>query len=222
MNIVNAIYNRTIRPLLPHKIGVYNGVAVRGQARLLDRMDVNQGHKSGLIGCLVAAASSGETIVEIGSGKGVATVRAAQAVGPDGEVYTYDGSQTFLSRARDTVTLNQVDGRVTLTHGFVGTGETVWGDADDAARIALADLPDAEGLVLDCEGAETQILGDLRESAWRPEWIVVECHAFADAPAGKVQGLLEAAGYEVVDRATEGRGRSDREDDEVLLAEANG
>lgn len=34
MGLFNAVYNRTVRPLLPTTVGVFNGVAVRGRTKL--------------------------------------------------------------------------------------------------------------------------------------------------------------------------------------------
>ena len=38
MELVRSLYNRTVRPYLPRKFGVYNGVAVKN-IRLLDTTD---------------------------------------------------------------------------------------------------------------------------------------------------------------------------------------
>lgn len=197
--MLERIYNRILRPRLPYKISVRNGVAVPHDVRLFDQTDVIPDHEASAITTLRKHVTFGDTVV-VGGGKGVSTVVAANYAKPTGSVVTYEAAAEQVGIATDTISLNEVSDYCTLSHAIVGSSVKVDGDASEADRVSPTDLPACDVLELDCEGAELDILRNL---SIRPRTIIVETHAFLDSPESDVRAVLERLGYDVVDRQTE-------------------
>jgi hypothetical protein len=66
-------------------------------------------------------------------------------------------------------------------------------------------LPECDVLVLDCEGAEVDILTQM--DIWS-DVVIVETHGIFDAPAKKIREILVEKGYKVLSKdVAEKRGR---------------
>lgn len=193
-------YNAVLRPFLPYKIGVLNGVAVRGVVKLLDLNDEHPHYEKPLIQAIRSRVKPGDHIVIVGGGLGVSTVVGARAAGPEGSVQTFEAGRERVKRIRDTVSLNQVRHVCTIHHGIVGEGLEVKGSSKEADKIAPNELPPCDVLELDCEGSELEILANL---SIRPSCIIVEAHGYLDAGKEKVREELRALEYEVVDEGVE-------------------
>lgn len=198
-SLTRRCYNALLRPRLPRKLGLYNGVVAR-QPRLLDATDHIPNYKETFLGHVEEAVDGGETVVVIGGGKGIASVVAAEAAGPGGRVVTYEASESQAEICRETLALNDVSHVSTVESSLVGPAKNVYG-GDSADPIGVDDLPAHDTLVMDCEGAEREILSSLADvdghrSADR---IVVETHSRFDAPKGVVTDRLATAGYDVVE-----------------------
>ena len=190
--LIKRLYNRLLRDHLPRKIGVYNGVPVRGP-KLLDRTDVHPEHEHGLVAATRAALSPGDDAVLIGGGFGTSAVHASDAVGPEGSVTVYEASRDMFECLTDTLSMNDCN-NVTARHAVVGQPGDIWGELGDADHVLPTGLPSCDVLQLDCEGAELDILAALDK--WPPE-IVVETHGVYGAPTDDVIELLEERGYTV-------------------------
>lgn len=192
-----------LRPLLPRKLAVCNGVVTRRQ-RLLDATDVHPNYESTLVAATVWAVEAGDDVVVIGGGYGVTAVRAAWAA-RNVDVRCYEPSDEHAAIIAETAALNGVGSAVTVEHAAVGPVVQAYGPTDGADRVGPADLPECDVLVMDCEGAERAILDEL---AVRPRALVVESHGAVGSPPPVVAGLLDAAGYaidsRVVDDETDG------------------
>ena len=70
----------------------------------------------------------GMKVVDVGSGSGHYALAAAKVVGEGGKVYAVDIQQELLSRLKREA-----------AHGKIHNIETVWGDADTAQGLKLAD-----------------------------------------------------------------------------------
>jgi FkbM family methyltransferase len=127
----------------------------------------------------------GAQVVEVGASMGYHTLAMAQAVGAEGHVHAFEANPRALSLLRDTITVNGFGDRVTVhadaalaepgtvafaVHpqhvgsGHVALAEMVAGYPERfearGVRIddALATLPAADLMRLDCEGTEPQAL----------------------------------------------------------------
>lgn len=206
------LYNWLIRPHTPRKIAVFNGVPVRA-VRLFDQSDVFPGYEEPLIEGIRTHVNEGDSVVVVGGGRGVSSVVAAVRAGRSGQVVTFEGSADLVERLRETTRLNGVDDRVSVRHAVVGSAVRLAGEPDGASAVAPAQLPSSTVLVLDCEGAEIEILEDYEGS---PRLVIVETHGFLDAPESAVQNQLAERGYEVVHRGVE-----DRDKGVVVLTAVN-
>lgn len=186
--MINAIYDRTIRPYLPRKLGVYNGVVTRAP-RLLDRTDVQPAFKSALMDGIREVTRQGDTVRDVGGGYGVASVIAAQRVAP-GEVVCYEPTHAHADIIREAARLNDVAETITVREELVEAAVEVWGQYDE--RVAAADLAPCDVLVMDCEGAERAILENL---SFTPRAIVAELHPRQSVDVRAIRRLLEEQGF---------------------------
>lgn len=192
--LVKKAYNRFLRPRLSErKIGVYNGIPVR-DLKLLDRQDEFPGYERPLIKGIRDTSSRGDTVLIVGGGRGVSSVAAARAVEPEGKVLVYEGSLEFVEKIHETIALNDVADLVELREGIVGRNVDVWGETTDKPLVAPEDLPRCDTLVLDCEGAENQIIPPY---SYEPESLIVETHGALGSPTDEVKRKIEKRGYEV-------------------------
>jgi hypothetical protein len=199
-------YFGLLRPRFPYTAVDYNGVIVRN-AKLFDRYVPGQradrpNYESGVVDALERHVDAGDSVVVIGGGWGVTAVRAARKTGAAGSVVVYEASKEMTARVAETLALNGVEDRVDLTNAVVGHGVDVWGEATDDV-VHPSELPECDVLVLDCEGAEVDVLVDM---AIDPRVIAVETHGLYDAPSNEVAALLEERGYTVTNRTVADRG----------------
>lgn len=132
-------------------IAVYNGVAVRDTG-LFDTPDHYPDHKTALVDAVTSHVNAGDHVVVVGGGRGVAAVHAARA---GGLVEVYEAASEMLDTLTETARLNGV--RYDLHHAVVGEPRDVYGTVGDASHVAPDELA-GDVLVLDCEGAERDIL----------------------------------------------------------------
>lgn len=195
----NFLYNRTLRRASPRSVVKYNGVDVRA-GFLIDRVvpfvggDRSQ-YETRIVQGIRNHVQKGDSVVVVGGGLGVATVVAAQCADETGSVTCLEGSEEQLKKVAETLQLNGVSGRVRLRHALVGTDYAVWGEKGDPDLLAPTELPECDVLVMDCEGAERDIL---TETEIEPEIIIVETHEVYDAPKSIVRDLLIDRGYEIL------------------------
>ncbi len=197
--LVKQVYDRIIRPLLPKKIAVFNGIPVR-QPRLLDKTDVRPNYEQELIKSIRTYVRPGNEVVIIGGGWGVSTVATAHRVTPSGAVNTFEAGHDEVARVRNTIELNKVSDIVSVEHAIVGSPVRVYSERQDARRLPPEELPNCDVLVLDCEGSEIEILADM---VIRPATVIVEAHPMFNAPADDVREILRDAGYGITSEAEE-------------------
>lgn len=194
-------YDRLVRPLLPKRVVSYNGVSVRA-SRLGDSIipwqtrDLPE-YESALVKGIRQYVEAGDTVVVVGGGWGVSTVVAARQTGDDGQVITFEGGAETVEKVNDTVQLNEVEQRVSIRHEVVAKAISIRGDSGEARVVPPTELPDCDVLVLDCEGAEIDILTEMEI---RPRTVLVETHGIFDAPESEVRDTLDRAEYETVER----------------------
>lgn len=193
-------YERLIRPRLPRTIAVNNGVAILSGHLFDSLLPWHSLHLPDYEGPLLEGIRSevidGDDVVVVGGGWGVATVAAARQVGPSGRVVTYEGSARQVDRIRETLQLNVPGAPIELNHAIVGPAYDVYGGGEAGEQLVPEDLPVADVLVMDCEGAELAILEGM---AYRPREVVVETHGLFGSSPDQIRRLLEGKSYEVED-----------------------
>lgn len=180
----------------------FNGVPTGRRTRLLDLVvtrawtpDVRSNllYESALVAGLRAHVCTGARVVVVGGGHGVTAVVAALAAGPDGHVDVYEAGDEMLPRIGRTLAASDVTGRTDVHHAIVGAAHGVYGDTT-ASVVPPDALPMCDVLMLDCEGAEREILLGLQH---RPRVLLVETHGFLGAPTADIHRLVETLGYAV-------------------------
>jgi hypothetical protein len=134
---------------------------------------------------------SNDDVVIIGGGLGVTTVVASNLT--DGTVTTYEPSEYVYQLLQETIELNNCCDNVTEICAAICTvkdSNLAHTRPSNMETLPLSELPDADVYEMDCEGAETFILEQVKV---RPSVILVETHA----NEGEVVELLEKAGYEI-------------------------
>lgn len=199
IGVFNFLYNRTLRRASPRIIVKYNGVHVR-TGYLIDRIFPFIGggrpnYETGIVEGIRNHVKKGDSVIIVGGGLGVATVVAARHAGGQGDVTCLEGSMEQMKKVKETLHLNNVSTRVRPRHAIVGSDYAVWGKKGNPDRIAPDELPDCDVLVMDCEGAERDILN---KTDLQPEIIIVETHGIYDSPKSVVRDLLERRGYEIL------------------------
>lgn len=197
--MIQEVYNRTLRPYLPRKLGVFRGVTVRAP-RLFDFTDVLEGYEEEYVDAITEAVSEGDHVVLLGGGRGVSTVWAARLAGESGKVDVYEAAANRVADVRETLNYNVTPGVVDLRNAVVGDEIAVWGDASEAERVSPGDLPAGDVLVMDIEGSEISVL---RGDFGRPREIVVEYHADKGASRSRVEDILSQKGYRTVSNEIE-------------------
>ncbi|GGN88465.1 hypothetical protein [Haloarcula pellucida] len=188
--VVQALYNR-VRPHLPRKMGVYNGVHARGP-RLFDVSDVLPDYEDDLLGLVREAVDDGDHVTLVGGGLGISTIVAARQGAASLTVY-----EPAADRARlvaENAALHDVQ-RIEVHHAAVGDAANAAGPVAGADRIIPADLPDGDVLVLDCEGAEVDIITEM-PNGYRV--VVVETHGALGTSKDDVHSALETHDAEVL------------------------
>lgn len=207
-NFARRLYDWLLRPHLPTKISVHNGVPIQDHARLFDITEVFPAYEEPLIKSIRNEVESGDEVVIVGGGLGVSSVVAARTAGSEGSVRTYEASTEQCQVVQNTVELNKQTMSVEVRHAAVGHvsefSEDEYEVSDDVFRISPADLSECNVLELDCEGTEIEILEKLKI---RPRTIIVETHGFLGSSRQDVEIRLENLGYEVTKRAVENADR---------------
>lgn len=198
-------YNRGVRGLLGERAEAtttrYNGVSVAVAGRRFDSMVPFAGrrpyYEHALLRAIRENVVAGEALVLVGGGYGVSTVVSAKQVGPAGSITAYEGADAAVERMDRTIALNEVDTEITVTHSIVSSVDNLRGDSRGAATCHPEELPECDVLILDCEGAEVEIIPAIQSD---PRLVIVETHGDLGAPPGVVERALRSAGFDVVER----------------------
>jgi len=183
--VANA--KRVVDSLLGAQIGVYNTVAAR-DCTLISQHQPD--HKEHLVAAVRSLVTPGDRVVVVGGGRCVAAVHAARC---GGDVHVFEAGRDGLTTARSAKQLNDVD--FCLSHAVVGHATAVDGPCADT-RIAPAQLS-GDVLVLDCEGAEKDIL-----PVDGFDTVIVETHPERGSPLSAISDALgthEVVGEDPVD-----------------------
>lgn len=177
----------------PYKIEIQNGAAVRNKW-LGHPHDFNPGHEEKLISAIRSVVGISDTVVLIGAHKGASTVIAARKTGPEGKVHAYEAQDAIIPQLKETLELNLVEKNVTLHHAVVEVAKSVYGDFQKADHVPATDIPDCDVLVMDCEGAEKEILKEMDNN---PAYIIVETHPQFNSSTEQIISILEKQDYSI-------------------------
>lgn len=187
---VRRAANWALTRALGPQVGVYNGVAARDR-RVLDR-DHEPEYKQALVEAVREAVEPGDDVVCVGGGRAVAPVHAARC---GGDVTVYEAGDEALVVTESAAALNDVDlHTIYMTVGTAGavTGRAAWFSVDPA-------LLDGDVLILDCEGAERDIL-----PVEGFETVIVETHPKHGSPLEAVRDRLPDTATVVGEDALDG------------------
>lgn len=184
---VQKIYNNTIREMLPKKTRSLADVTVR-DTPLFDLSADNPRYKIGFIMAIHDNISPGDTVDIIGFGRGASTVHVLWAGAA--EVNAYEAASDMIPTGIDTLrrNLDTNTAKVEVRNAVVGEPVDVYGDYSEADLVSPGELSEADVLILDCEGAETDILSNI---GTHPETIICETHPTKGAPPEKVVDILD-------------------------------
>jgi hypothetical protein len=170
----------------------------------LDLSNQFEEYEAGLCKSIRNYVSSGDTVVIVGGGLGVSSIVAANYVGTDGVVHTYEASDTQYNKINATVSHNKADDRINLNHSYVSEVNKAsvkkYGSSGNATFVPAKDLPNCNVLELDCEGAEINILESM---TIRPEIIVVETHGHLGSIKPDIKEILNELEYEIIEEEAE-------------------
>lgn len=147
-----------------------------------------------------AVGKRGDTVVIVGGGVGVSTVKVSQTVGKAGAVTVYEPAAELIMPLKKTITEAEAPSEITVKQTLIEKDVEVKGTPSQANYLPASKLPTCDILQLDCEGAEVRILEELEI---RPRAIVVETHGKYGAPKIAVEDALSNLGYEIVDIGSE-------------------
>jgi hypothetical protein len=172
-------------------------------------------YEGGVISAHTELTQLGDTVVIVGGGYGITTVRAGNYVGTSGLVITYEGGAKEVETLLRTIELNNVESNCETHHAIVGRERDVYGDSTAAKQVHPAELPDCDVLELDCEGSEIDILAHLES---RPRVLIVELHPW-EYPERWTEPLktIKALGYDICYRAGHDGNRMDVTEFRTLL-----
>jgi hypothetical protein len=191
-------FDEFVRPLLPRRVVSYNGISVRashvGDGIIPWQTTNIPDYEEALIRGIDQYVAHGDTVVIVGGGWGVSSVEAAEKAGESGKVIIFEGSEDAVESVNDTIRLNDVADQVLVRHAIVARAISLRGSKGDAEVVAPTELPDCDVLILDCEGAEIDILSEM---LIRPEAVIVETHGMFDASSYKVRSILTENGYKI-------------------------
>lgn len=182
-----------MRGHLPRRWATYRGLVAR-DARLLDVTLSHPDYKDGVVAA-IANNVSGKHVELVGFGRGITTVLALKNGAT--HVTAYEAAAEMIPIGVETMLANNASlSQVTLHHALVGPAVDVFGSADGARSMYPSELGCGDVLVLDCEGAEGEILKSLSA---KYDTIIVEDHPPKGTVASELVGHLEGYKCEIVD-----------------------
>lgn len=173
--------------------------------------------------------SSGDTILELGSGTGTETVRLAKSVGPTGKVIAVEAHPRMAAIMVDALKLNGLNNVVPVSAAVANMNQLV-GLSDDSESglnslfvssdifvvstrlldiLSDLEIDQVDLLKVNIEGAELSALEGLGDQFERLGNVVISCHDFLNSEWGqtreRVKSWLIAHGFNVTARLDDPR-----------------
>lgn len=210
--VLRYIYNQ-VREYLPKKWGVVNGVSVR-TFRLFDQKDTQPYRKNGLYDAIREHVRPTDSVIDIATGRGI----SATIAGRSGKVVdSYEASYTMIQIARETINHNKVSDNVYIHHELVGTKGKLFAGLHAKTKLPVKDLPNRTVWILDCDGAEIEIIDKMLQREQIPRVLIVESHPDHNARPEDIEFYMLRIGYDISTRKYE-PGYSDN-DKKIIIGE---
>lgn len=197
-SVIKSIYNH-IRPYTPRKYVSYSGIAIK-HGRLFDVSD-NFEFKPEAVSAIENNVQTDDKVVDIATGHGVFSLICA-VIGADIQSYEYDPDQ--IKDARRLHELIGVDDKIQITQGFVCKPDASPPTVSNSDCIPPSELPESDVFLLDCEGAEIQIIAGAEPT---PPLVIVETHPSQGAPSDDVEDILIERGYDIQSKRSVNAGK---------------
>lgn len=183
------------RKALPRLKCSFNGIDVR-------TYKISNGRKrpdfeEPMAGAVRENVELGCNVVVVGGGHGVTSTIAAMS---GAEVTVFETSPYWADVCSSTHSMNGVKQSVDVVNAIIGHEVEAWGFTKGVDTMHPDNLPKCNWLVLDCEGAEHEILEDMSH---RPHRLSVETHEPHSSPES-MSDTLCLMGYEIESVKSEG------------------
>lgn len=201
-SIFYFIYYRTFRRWTPKRLALVNNEYTVYGPRIFDphTKDKINDHEKELLTGVRMVVDEGDNVVIVGGGLGVSTLVAAECVGSNGNVQTFEASEEIAGYLSKTVSLNDFEEQINVSNAAVGPIKNLWGRPGNLSSINPEDIPICDVLVLDCEGAEKEIIEKFDH---KPGAIVVEYHADLGVSENEARTALRQNGYNIINHDIE-------------------
>lgn len=187
------VWNNVVYSRVPRRRLVYNSVVVES-GTILDRFvpfgppglvgdyarEDWEGYESGLLTAIRETVQTGDTAVLIGAGYGPSSVVCDRYAD---STIAYEALPDIAREGRRTLSVNHSDAEIRT--GTIGSVVGGYGSGSPSEAISAEQLPECDVLIMDCEGAEVEILDDLTEKH-APERLIVETHGNEEAVREKL------------------------------------
>lgn len=190
---------REYTPVIKDK-AIYNGVRIDNESsyHLFDGITTaTAGRKKYYEAAIVKGINSvikeGDHVLIVGGGWGVSTVKASISAGVEGKITVYEASTDKIEDIENTLKLNPISSEIELNENMVAGNSSVWGEETRNEIVNPRDLPPADVLILDCEGAEKKILETLD---YEPRAVVVEIHPEYGVRHNEIKSIMNRRGYQ--------------------------
>ncbi len=212
------VYRKKIWKYLPKlkSYGLYNGVKVVGESPAWIKDDrISKAHrlfdflvpwstpskipdfKAKTVNVINDKVEKGDRYITVGGGSAVTAVNAAKIVGREGKVIIYEADEKRCEDIKNTLSLNVENKNYKIVNKYVGNVYSKNNSSTDG-NVNFCEMPSCDVLELDCEGAELEIIKNIKI---RPRLLIAELHHEKDFCPYKDKNVVvdeaEDAGYSV-------------------------
>lgn len=192
-SFIQKVYDK-VRPYTPRRVEIHNGVAVKS-AHMIDLNFIYPDYKKGLIEQIHENVNSGDSVTELGSGRGVCTVHASMAGAR--KIECYEASIEEIEYWKETLDINNFKSskyspKININESIVEAPFDIMGGKGNPEEISANDVIWNDVSIMDIEGSEIDIIKKAKNLS---DTVVIESHPSHGAPASEIMDLLESRGY---------------------------
>lgn len=187
-----------VKKVSPYYRVIYNDVLVE-RFKVVDLINPRSGkvenrpsYEGKIVHAIKECVSKDDTVVILGGGIGIATVHVDRKLRSKGKIHVFEPSKYMMELHRKTTDINNVTSKIEIHNKAVKSIKKSWGKSEDIF-IEPVDIPRADVLICDIEGAEAEALPYVKKY----NTIIVETHGLYGAPTEKIESILDNKGYNV-------------------------